>query len=158
MIAPQAQPAEPPGPGADLGSGFVPGHGSWYAALLAGLLPVLLLGFAASAVADRLSFAGWGLATGALYLALLRWGWGAGWGRWLLAGRVLLLLAGAAAVYARLVAAAGEDLDLGLLALAPALHFAAWSRPATYLLAAVALAAGGTLGLLLGHLSAGGTR
>src|SRR5262249_1211262 len=51
----------------------------WYGGLVGGLLPVLLLGFLYSALADRTVFALWSLVTGALWVALLRQGVAAGW-------------------------------------------------------------------------------
>lgn len=47
----------------------------WYASLLGVSGPVLVGGFVASALADRLVFAGWALAAAGLYTAALRWSW-----------------------------------------------------------------------------------
>jgi hypothetical protein len=45
---------------------------AWYAGLLAGLLPILLLGFGYSALADRPVFAVWALALGVAWTVTLR--------------------------------------------------------------------------------------
>ncbi len=51
---------------------------AWYGGLLAGLLPILLLGFVYSALADRTVFVLWALVAGALWVVLLRQGLGRG--------------------------------------------------------------------------------
>ena len=88
----------------------------WYAPLLGGLLPILLLGFLASAVADRLVFVGWAFAFALLWTVLLRQGLEAGWEprrRW---GSLALLAAVGLAAFAGLAAVHREDLDLGVRA------------------------------------------
>ena len=85
----------------------------WYAALLGGILPVLLLGFLYSALADRLEFAGWALLLAALYTAALRQGMQAGWPAPRLAGALALLLAAGAAAFAWIERTHHEILDLG---------------------------------------------
>src|SRR6202158_4962050 len=105
--APEGAPAQEPKPRLT-GSGRGPAWTSrlashpllpWYAALLGGILPVLLLGFLYSALADRLDFAGWALLLAAFYTTALRQGMQAGWPAPRLAGALALLLAaGAAAV------------------------------------------------------------
>ncbi len=102
---------------------------SWHLPLLAGLLPVLVIGFGASALANRLVFAGWGLAAGAAYTALLRVGLDRGWNRWARAALLLATLAVAFAVFAGLVARHQEIFDLGFRAVAPRLYFTAVTRP-----------------------------
>ena len=90
----------------------------WYAALLGGALPVLVGGFLASAVADRLAFAGWALASALGYALVLRWAWGlpAAWAR---VGAPLASLALAVGAFSALAVRYGEDLELGFAALRP---------------------------------------
>jgi hypothetical protein len=120
----------------------------WYGGLLAGLLPVLLLGFGYSAIADRLAFVGWGLALAAAYTVLLRQGLAAGWGDARLGGALALLLAAGFVAFAALERAHGEILDLGFRALLPGLYRPATTAPATSLALAGALAALGGAALL----------
>lgn len=47
---------------------------AWYGALTAGLAPILVLGFLASALANRLIFAGWALGCAVVYAGTLRYG------------------------------------------------------------------------------------
>jgi hypothetical protein len=120
---------------------------SWYLPLAAGALPILVVGFLASAVANRIIFAVWAAAAAGAYTALLAAGLARGWARRVRAGGLLLLLAASAAAFAALVAAHGEILDLGTRAVLPALRAPALARPATALVlaAVLALAAGVTL-------------
>lgn len=122
---------------------------SWYAGLLGGLLPILLLGFLFSAIADRLLFVYWALALGVLWVALLRHGFAAGWPGRRLAGAMALLggigLAGFAAIEAR----HHEILDLGFRAVLPGLYHPIATRPATAAAAAAVLALAGMVALLL---------
>lgn len=115
---------------------------AWHLPLLAGLVPVLLTGFGASAVANRLVFAGWALAAGAAYAALLRVGLDRGWDRHARAALLLALLAVAFAAFALLVGRHHEIFDLGLRAVAPALYTPAATRPGTAAGLAGALAVG----------------
>lgn len=121
---------------------------TWYAALLAGTLPVLVVGFVGSALADRLVFAVWALAVASLYALVLRWGMGAGWPRVALAGRSLLVLAAGAAAHARLVARHQEELDLAFRAFLPALYHPAATAPRSSVAAAWGLTMGGAALLL----------
>jgi hypothetical protein len=91
----------------------------WYAALLGGLLPVLVGGFFASAVADRLAFVGWALLAAAAYAWVLRAAWGASWPRAARVGAPLAVLAAALLTFAWLASRYGEDLALGWAALQP---------------------------------------
>ncbi|MEA2691932.1 MAG: hypothetical protein QOJ16_1319 [Acidobacteriota bacterium] len=120
----------------------------WYGGLSAGLLPVLLLGFGYSAIADRLAFVYWALALGAAYTLLLRHGLSAGWGDARLAGALALLLAAGFAAFAALERAHGEILDLGFRALLPAVYRPATTAPVTAFALAAVLATGGGLALL----------
>ena len=104
---------------------------AWYGGLVAGLLPVLLLGFLYSALADRTVFVLWALAAGALWVVLLRQGLAAGWPALRRAGSLLLLLAAAFAVFAALESAHGEILDLGFRAVFPAVYHPLATRPGT---------------------------
>jgi hypothetical protein len=103
----------------------------WYGGLLAGLLPILLLGFLYSALADRTVFALWALVAGALWIVLLRQGLAAGWPAGRRAGSLLLLLAAAFGVFAVLESAHGEILDLGFRPVFPAVYHPLATRPGT---------------------------
>ena len=72
----------------------------WYAGLLGGLLPILLLGFGYSALADRTAFVLWALGLAVAWVLVLRQGMEAGLRRLLLAGWLLLLLAAGLAGFA----------------------------------------------------------
>ncbi|MGH9363474.1 MAG: hypothetical protein ACRD2T_16310 [Thermoanaerobaculia bacterium] len=101
----------------------------WYAPLLGGLLPILLLGFLASALADRIVFAGWGIAFALLWTVVLREGLDAGWTRRRRLGSLALLAVVALGAFAALAAEHGEDLDLGFRAVFGPLHPAAGGPP-----------------------------
>jgi hypothetical protein len=126
---------------------------TWYVPLLGGLVPILVVGFLASGVADRLAFAGWALALAILWAVLLRQGIEAGWGKARRVGGLALLLAAGLLAWAALLARYGEDLDLGLRAVFPAIHHEALSRPVPAVAAAAALAAAGAAGLVRGRRS-----
>src|SRR5690349_18647458 len=85
----------------------------WYLAVLAGALPTLLVGFAASAFANRVLFALWGVFAASLYTVFVRWGVTAAWHPWFTAGRALLILAFTTTLLGRLVSRYGDELDLG---------------------------------------------
>ena len=113
---------------------------SWYASLLAGLLPILLLGFLYSALADRLVFVGWALALAAAWVLLLRHGFQAGWSTSRRTGAMALLAALGLAGFAALEAEHHEILDLGFRAVLPAVYHPAATRPGSAGVAAGALA------------------
>jgi len=121
----------------------------WYGGLAAGLLPVLLLGFGYSALADRLAFVYWALALATIYTLLLRHGLSVGWGDTRLAGALALLLAAGFAGFALLERAHGEILDLGFRALLPGLYQPATTAPATAFVVALALGLAGAAALLV---------
>lgn len=115
----------------------------WYGGLVAGLLPLLLLGFLYSALADRTVFALWSLVAGTLWVVLLRQGMAAGWPGDRLTGALLLLLAACFAVFANLESAHEKILDLGFRAVFPAAYHPLATRPVTAgVLAAVLGSAG----------------
>jgi hypothetical protein len=121
----------------------------WYAPLAAGLLPLLVVGFAWSALADRLAFAGWALAAAAGYAILLRHGVEAGWTSGRRVAPLALWLALAAGAFAALEREHQEILDLGFRAVLPDLYRPGLTRPRTALvlaivLAVIALIAGGS--------------
>ena len=120
----------------------------WYLPLLAGLVPVLLLGFVYSALADRLAFVYWALAVAVLWVTVLRQSLAAGWPAPRRAGALALLLAAAFAGFAALEARHGEILDLGFRAALPGLYHPAATRPATAGVLAAALAILGAASLL----------
>lgn len=122
---------------------------SWYAGLLGGLLPILLLGFLYSAIADRLLFFYWALGLGALWVVLLRHGFAAGWPGARLTGAMALLGASGLAGFAAIEARHHEILDLGFRAVLPGLYHPIATRPATAAAVAAALALAGTVALLL---------
>ena len=117
----------------------------WYGGLVAGLLPVLLLGFLYSALADRTVFALWALVAGTLWVVLLRQGLAAGWPGDRLTGALLLLLAACFAVFANLEAAHEKILDLGFRAVFPAVYHPLATRPVS----------AGVLAAILGSAGAG---
>ena len=121
---------------------------SWYAGLLGGLLPILLLGFLYSAIADRLLFVYWALGLGTLWVILLRHGFAAGWPGARLTGVMALLGALGLAGFAVIEQRHHEILDLGFRAVLPGLYHPVATRPATAFGAAAALAVAGTGALL----------
>lgn len=123
---------------------------SWYAGLLAGLLPILLLGFLYSALADRLAFAGWALALGTAWVLLLRHTFSAGWSPARRTGAMALLAALGLGGFAALESEHHEILDLGFRAVLPAVYHPAATRPLTAGAFAAVLAVGGGAVLLLG--------
>lgn len=104
---------------------------AWYGGLLAGLLPILLLGFLYSALADRIVFAGWALLFAALWVLLLRHGMGAGWPAPRLWGAMALLYAAAFGSFAALEKEHGEILDLGFRAVLPGIYHPNATAPQT---------------------------
>jgi len=118
---------------------------AWYGGVLGGLLPVLLLGFLYSAIADRTVFALWALVAGTCWVIVLRQGLGAGWGRFRLAGTLALLLAAGLAVFAALESKHHEILDLGFRALFPAVYHPLATQPRTMAVLAGALALTGAV-------------
>ena len=119
---------------------------AWYGGIFVGLLPVLLLGFIYSVLADRTVFALWALALGAFWVVVLRQGLAAGWRRPRLLGVLALLLAAGLAVFALLEARHHEILDLGFRAVFPAAYHPAATQPRTVAALAGAL---GLAGLIL---------
>jgi len=107
------------------------------------LLPVLLLGFLYSALADRTVFALWALVAGALWVVLLRQGMAAGWPGDRLTGSLLLLLAVCFTVFAVLESAHEKILDLGFRAVFPAVYHPLATRPVTAGILAALLGAAG---------------
>lgn len=122
---------------------------SWYISLLGGLLPILLLGFLYSAIADRLLFVYWALGLGALWVILLRHGFAAGWPGTRLTGIMALLGALGLAGFAAIERRHHEILDLGFRAVLPGLYHPVATRPATAAAVAAVLALAGMVSLLL---------
>jgi len=104
---------------------------AWYGGVLGGLLPILLLGFIYSALADRTVFALWALVVGVCWVMVLRQGIAAGWGRFRLPAALALLLAAGLGVFAFLESRHHEILDLGFRAVFPALYRPAATEPRT---------------------------
>lgn len=110
----------------------------WYSGLLGGLLPILLLGFIYSAVADRTVFALWALIVGTVWVIVLHRGLAAGLRRPRLLAFLAAVLAAGLAVFAWLESRHHEILDLGFRAVFPSLYTPAATSPRTvYVLAAV---------------------
>lgn len=115
----------------------------WYGGLLGGLLPILLLGFIYSAVADRTAFALWALVVGTLWVVALHRGLAAGLRRPRLLAVLAAVLGAGLAAFAWLESRHQEILDLGFRAVFPTLYTPAATSPRTvYLLAAVFLLLG----------------
>lgn len=123
---------------------------AWYGGLLAGLLPILLLGFLYSALADRIVFVGWALVFATLWVLLLRHGMGAGWPAPRLFGALALLYAAAFAAFAALEKEHGEILDLGFRAVLPGIYHPNATAPRTAWGIAAAFAVIGAVAFGLG--------
>jgi len=119
----------------------------WRSTLLAVLAPALVLGFLASALANRLVFAGWGLAVAAVLVPVLRRSFelwlGRPGGGARSAAAAAFVLAPALGAFAWLAGRHHEILDLGARAVLPGLYSPAATAPATWWLLAGALAAAG---------------
>ena len=122
---------------------------SWYAGLLGGLLPILLLGFFYSALADRLAFVGWALVLATAWVLLLRHAFTAGWSPARRIGAMALLGALGLGGFAALEAEHHEILDLGFRAVLPAVYHPIATRPETAAAGAAALALVGAAALLM---------
>lgn len=89
----------------------------WYRTYLVVAVPLLMVGFLASAAANRLAFVAWGLASGSIYGLALRWE---------LPGRrrapARLALIASLTTLGWLVLRHGEELALGVAAFLPALE------------------------------------
>ncbi len=92
---------------------------TWNLGVAFGLLPLLLLGFLASAVADRLWFFGWGLAAGAVWTTVLRSGLLLAWSKPRLWGSLALAMAISLASLGLLAGRFEGDLTVGLQAVVP---------------------------------------
>ncbi len=104
---------------------------AWYGGIFGGLLPILLLGFLYSAIADRTVFALWALVAGAFWVVALRQGLAAGWGRFRLLAALFLVLAVGLAVFAGLEWEHQEILDLGFRAVFPGFYHPLATAPRT---------------------------
>jgi len=123
-----------------------PSSRAWYAGIFGGLLPILLLGFLVSAIADRTVFALWALVVGTCWTLVLRRGLAVGWGRFRLPAALALLLAAGLAELAVLEWQHHEILDLGFRAVFPALYHPSLTAPRTVaILAAVCALSGAAL-------------
>jgi len=122
---------------------------AWYGGLLAGLLPILVVGFLYSAIADRLVFVVWALAAAVCWVVLLRQGLQQGWPGPRLAGALALLAAVALESFALLERRHHEILDLGFRAVFPGLYHPLATRPATVGVVAAVCALLGGVALML---------
>ena len=118
---------------------------AWYGGVLGGLLPVLLLGFLYSALADRTIFALWALVVGTCWVVVLRQGLAADWGRFRLLGALALLLGAGLGVFAALESKHHEILDLGFRAVYPGIYHPLATSPRTTAALAGALALAGAI-------------
>lgn len=119
---------------------WTPAPRGWYASMLAATLPLFAIGMVASALADRLVFAGWAIAAGIVAALLLRAAWARGWSA---LGRAALVLGWAALAllaFAALVGRHGEVLDLGYRAVLWPIYSPVFTKALTSGLAAVVLA------------------
>lgn len=89
---------------------------AWYGGLLGGLLPVLLLGFLYSALADRTVFALWALVVATAWVVVLRQGLERSLPRGRRLAALAFVLAASFAWFAWLETAHQEILDLGFRA------------------------------------------
>ncbi|HET9211197.1 MAG TPA: hypothetical protein VFR03_12400 [Thermoanaerobaculia bacterium] len=124
---------------------------AWYGGIFGGLLPILLLGFLYSAIADRTVFALWALVAGAFWVAALRQGLAAGWGRFRLLAALFLVLAIGLAAFAGLEWEHHEILDLGFRAVFPGLYRPLLTEPGAVAVLAGAFALAGLVFLPLGR-------
>lgn len=113
-----------------------PSDAGWRLLLFGLLAPVLLLGFGASALANRLVFAGWGLAGAAVLVAVLPrslelWAGRPG-GRERIAAAAAFVLAPALALFGLLASRHHEVLDLAWRAVLPGLYTEAVAEAGTY--------------------------
>lgn len=111
---------------------------AWYVALAAGLAPLELVGWVASAAADRWVFAVWALTAGAAYTLLLHRAFA---GR-VPAGAPLAALALAWALLAVLMTYHRQAWDLGLRAFLPSLYHPWTASPVTAWVLAALLGTG----------------
>lgn len=103
-----------------------------YLQLVAGMLPVLVLGFTASALANRLDFLAWALGVAVGFGALLRRGWQAAWrGPFLLASALTFLAVGYG-LFATLVGRHHDLLDAAWALFLPRIYSPIWTRQETY--------------------------
>ncbi|MFL6235875.1 MAG: hypothetical protein ACJ76N_22280 [Thermoanaerobaculia bacterium] len=123
---------------------------AWYGGIFGGLLPILLLGFLYSAIADRTVFFLWALVAGAFWVAALRQGLAAGWGRFRFLAALALVLAAGLAVFAVLEWQHHEILDLGFRAVFPGLYRPLATAPGTAAVLAGIFALAGLVFLPLG--------
>jgi hypothetical protein len=113
---------------------------AWYGGVFGGLLPILLLGFIYSAVADRTVFALWALVAGVCWVAVLRQGLILGWRSLRLLAALALVLAAGLAAFAILEWQHHEILDLGFRAVFPAIYHPVATAPRTVAILAGAFA------------------
>lgn len=104
---------------------------AWYGGVFGGLLPILLLGFLYSALADRTVFALWALVAGLCWVMALRRGLIQGWGRFRLLAALALVLAAGLGVFAVLEWQHHQILDLGFRAVFPAVYHPVATSPRT---------------------------
>jgi hypothetical protein len=104
---------------------------AWYGGVFGGLLPILLLGFIYSALADRTVFALWALVAGACWTVVLRQGLILGWRRFRRLAALSLMLAAVLGAFAVLEWQHHQILDLGFRAVFPAIYHPIATAPRT---------------------------
>lgn len=126
---------------------------TWNLGVAFGLLPLLLLGFLASAVADQLWFLGWGLAAGAAWTTVLRTGLLLAWPQGRLLGSLAFTMALALSTFGLLAGRFASDLTVGLMAVVPqaAKVLAVFVLPRNLFAAAALFAVAGLIGILRGN-------
>jgi|CXWL01.1.fsa_nt_gi hypothetical protein len=123
-----------------------PSARSWYFTLVGVILPILLLGFLASALANRIVFAGWAVVSATVLTFVLRRGFESWRGPLAIAWPAALVLGACLGLFAHLVGRHGEILDLGYRAVFPSWYTPWLTSPRTFgLLGVVAAAFGGLL-------------
>jgi len=102
---------------------------TWYLSLASGVIPLLVLGFVSSALANRLAFVAWGIAAAALYAVVLRRSFERGTSAGQRLAAPCLVLGAAILCHAWLHHQFGEELGLAFRAFLPKLYHPTLTRP-----------------------------
>ncbi len=120
----------------------------WPLALAAATGPLLVLGWTASALANRLVFVGWALLAASVSAGVLRWAWGCGWSRAGIVGATLVAAGASLLLFAGLVARHQVELDLGYRAIWWPFYRPLLARPQLWVVAGGLATVAGALGLI----------